>query len=230
MLSKLKNVWVHSPVYKFYERHFNNQLRKKLTNENFTILCTNCIGGTICHRLGQRFNSPTVNLSIDDTHQFCCFLANLDFYLNSEFEEAGFNQNGQPCGILKGDRLATASENLPDIFVEFVHYKTFEEGVQKWNERKERINKDNIYVIMYDCENGYNVDGYAKEEDLKLLEAFPCNNKVLLTRNPDCKKPYAHYIEPNGNSRFQRKYFDFDIFGIRAYEKKFDYVAFLNKK
>lgn len=37
-------------------------MRIRLKNREFTILCSNCIGGIIYHRLGLQFRSPTVNL------------------------------------------------------------------------------------------------------------------------------------------------------------------------
>ena len=43
---------------KFYER----TLRTKLKNKDFSIICSNCIGGIIYNRLGQKFLSPTINL------------------------------------------------------------------------------------------------------------------------------------------------------------------------
>lgn len=43
-------------------RKFTKSQRKRLKNDNFTIISSNCIGGLIYHRLGKEFNSPTINL------------------------------------------------------------------------------------------------------------------------------------------------------------------------
>ena len=47
---------------RLFNRCYELHMRKRLKNQDFTILCSNCIGGTIYHRLGLQFRSPTVNL------------------------------------------------------------------------------------------------------------------------------------------------------------------------
>lgn len=227
MLSTLKNIYKNSFVYKMIEKSINNKYRKRLENSNFTILCPNCIGGVIYNRLGQRFDSPTVNLTIN-TSDFCNFLEHFDYYISQPMVDSGFNAHDIPFGTIKG------YENIPDIDINFIHYKTFEEGYKKWNERKTRINKENMYVIMYDIDNlnkdDYSKVGFASEDDLKKFENFKCKNKVLLTRNPNNRKPYAHYIEPNYNGPYPLVYLTRNILGLNVFESKWDFVEFLNKK
>lgn len=46
-------------------RHFKDiKDRRRLSNKNFTILSTNCIGGVMYHNLNLKFLSPTINLWI----------------------------------------------------------------------------------------------------------------------------------------------------------------------
>lgn len=40
----------------------NRKNRKRLNNEKFSIISSNCVGGVISHELGKQFNSPAVNL------------------------------------------------------------------------------------------------------------------------------------------------------------------------
>jgi uncharacterized protein (DUF1919 family) len=115
-----------------------------------------------------------------------------------------------------------------------VHYKTFEKAREKWNERKTRIIKDNLYVIVCDINDIYECDcdkaGYISDEDLKLFENFECNNKIMLTRDKNRKQSYAHYIEPLYNKPYPLTYMNRNIMGINGFEKHFDFVSFLNKK
>ena len=219
-----KNSFFLKIVNSFINKHF----RKKLTNTNFTILCPNCIGGVIYNRLGERFNSPTINMSIN-TSDFCCFLENLDYYLSKDLIDGGLNSDSIPVGIITGD-----GNNIPDIEINFVHYKSFEKGRESWNKRKTRVNKDNMYVIMYDIDNLNESDftkvGYAGEADLKKFEDFKCNNKLLLTRNKNIKKDYAHYIKPDFNGPYPLVYLTRNIIGLNVFEREFDFVSFLNKK
>lgn len=227
MLKKIKNLWKNSFIFKFIDNRISNHFRKKLTNDHFTILCPNCIGGVICHRLGKQFLSPTVNLTIN-SDDFCSFLENMEYYLSKEPINGGYNKYNIPMGIIKG------TDVIPDITLHFTHYKTFEHGAQKWNERKARINRDNLYVIMYDLNDLLGEDHrnaeYLSEENICKLEAFKCNNKVLFTRNPDNKKPYAFYIKPNYSKPYPNVYLNKNIIGMDKFETKFDFVDFLNTK
>lgn len=227
MISKLKKFWKNSFVFKGIKKHIDKSFQKRLTNSDFTILCPNCIGGVICNRLGQRFNSPTVNLSMT-TGDFCSFLENLDYYLSQDPVITEPREDGVPRGKICGN------EACPDIILDFIHYKTFEAGRQKWNERKTRIVKDNMYVIAYDIDNMHAEDpkdaGYISDEVFAKFEAFPCNNKILLTRNPSCTRAHSFYIEPHYNEPYPLVYLNSNIFGMQGYEGKFDFVDFLNQK
>lgn len=157
MKKELINLWKNSFVIKAITALDNKKFRKKLKNHNFTIICSNCIGGVIYNRLGERFNSPTLNIAIVQK-EFCDFINYFDYYLSIEMTDGGLRNDGVPLGILKGDESL-----IPDITVELVHYRSFEEGKNKWDERKKRVNKDNLYIIMFDTEG-------VTYEDLKKLK------------------------------------------------------------
>lgn len=230
MLRRLINWWKNSKIFKTIYDIENRHFRKKLNNTDFTLLTPNCMGGLIYHRLGKRFDSPTIDLSID-TDDFCSFLDNFEYYLSKDITEYTKNNESTdaPIGVIKGN-----SNEIPDIRIKFVHYKTFEQARDKWNLRKTRINSDNLYVIMCDIDNinEENCDkaGYISEENLKKFESFKCNNKALLTRNPNNTKEYAYYIKPQYNKKYPLVYMNRDVFGLNRFEKKFDFVSFLNKK
>lgn len=63
---------------------------------------------------------------------------------------------------------------LADIEIRFNHYKTFEEAVEKWEERKRRINWDNLYVMAIDGDN-------CSEESLQRFDALPYKHKVQVS-------------------------------------------------
>ena len=226
-MTKIKKIYKNSILFKKIDGIENKHFQKNLTNHEFTILCPNCIGGLIYHRLGERFDSPTIDLSIN-TDEYCSLISNLDFYLSKEVIDSGFNTDGIPTGVIEGDGYNR------DIHIVFTHYKTFEEAKEKWNRRKKRIHKDNLYVIAYDIGDMFEEDhtkcGYISDESLKQFESIQCNNKVLLTRNPYCKSKYAYYIEPNYNGPFPLVYLNRTITGLMEYENKFDFVSFINTK
>ena len=57
-----KNIW-RCPLKK--------RLRKRLSNRNFVLISSNCVGGCLLHDLGEEFCTPTINLDIPEFISFC---------------------------------------------------------------------------------------------------------------------------------------------------------------
>lgn len=57
LTTKLKAWWPHSRLFHKIDERISKRFRKRLTNDQFTILSSNCIGGVIYHRLGKQFLS-----------------------------------------------------------------------------------------------------------------------------------------------------------------------------
>lgn len=104
----------------------------------------------------------------------------------------------------------------------FNHAKSIEEAETQWNNRKVRINKDNLYVILY------NLDGVT-EEQLRLLDDYPCKNKVVFTQWELPDIAWSKYIKKPRFGQYPDSYLGRNIFGVRHYERKWDFVEFLNK-
>lgn len=227
MINKLKKFWKNSFIFKQIDKAENKYYQKKLTNTDFTILCPNCIGGLIYHRLGEKFNSPTIDLTIN-SDDFCNFIDDIDYYTSKNVEYFSTREDGVPIGIIGGN------ETHSDVKIYFTHYRDFKAAADKWNQRKSRIKKENTYVVMYDIgdfnQEDYNKAGYLSKESLEKFENFKCNNKVLFTRNPNHPGKYAHYIEPHYNGPYPLVYLNRNIIGLMQYEKEFDFVEFINKK
>lgn len=225
-MSKLKNWYQYSGPYDKIDAAVSKHFRKKLNNKDFTIICPNCIGGQIYHRFGLRFDSPTINLSIN-TPDFTNFLRFFEYYLEQDMDETEPRNDGKPRAILKGN-----GNDIPDLIITFVHYDNFEAGRAKWYERRSRIDRSNMYLIMFDIQDLYETDydkaGFLTDEQLKVFEEFPCKNRVLFTRNPQCKSKFAYYIKPNYREALPIVYFAKDPFGRRTYEKHFNVAKFLN--
>lgn len=158
--------------------------------------------------MGLRYLTPTVNLSMD-MDDFVKLAGNLRWYLEQEFTELE-PENGYPEGL------------LGDIRIHFVHYRTFEEGVQKWKERKQRINWDNLFIVGTEKDS-------CTYETLKRFEKLPWKNKVVFTHVEYPEFSSACYIRG-----FEEK----EELGVLTFPKKqllkrrflddFDYISFLN--
>lgn len=180
--------------------------RKKLKNDDFTILCSHCMGGIIYHILNIKFLSPTINLRID-SKDFIKFLNHINYYLSLPLEFYDEYETPYPLG------------KLGDITIHFNHYHTGEEALCKWNDRKMRINWNNIFVITND------LDGVT-EEDILSLNNFPCRNKIVFTHQHYKDIPYTFYV---GNEEKLKSILKKSkITGMYDFEKWFDYTAFLN--
>ena len=182
-------------------------LRRKLKNKDFTIICSNCIGGIIYNRLGLQFRSPTINMWM---HQRDCIrlMKDLREYMNADLE---FIESKYSYPVAK----------LKDITLYFNHCDTEEEARNDWNRRKQRINYDNLYLIIFDRED-------IDTDDLESLKDIPCRNIAVLSDKTRPDIPYVITIQPR-NRPLGEQFLDKDTFGIRTFEKYFDYVAWLNK-
>ena len=185
--------------------------RQKLKNRNATIISSNCNGEFIYYDMRLRFLSPTINLSFD-MNDYVKMLENLRWYME------------QPVLPYKDDRFDFPCGMLGDIEVRFNHYKTFEEAVKKWNERKKRINWDNLVILGIDGDN-------CTYESIKRFDALPYKKKVIFTHKPYPEIQSSYYIkgfENNPGGIGVLIYFK-KQFLVRRYLDDFDYVSFLNR-
>ncbi len=187
---------------------YNRRRKKRLKNKNFTILASNCNGSFMYYDMGLRYLTPTVNLAIS-MDDFVKMAAKLKHYMEQDMVEVK-GESGCPVGL------------LGDIRVNFVHYDTFEEGRKKWEERKKRINWENLFIV------GTEKDG-CSYETLQRFDSLPYKNKVVFTHVEYPEFPSAYYIrgfedkEELGVLTFYKK-----RFWKRRYLDDFDYVNFLN--
>lgn len=153
-------------------------VKKKVDFSEISLISQNCIGGIIYHDANQRFLSPTVNLYILPK-DFIKFVNNLDYYLsltpNVEMGKA------YPIGT------------LGDIKINFMHYSSPQEAIEKWEERKQRINFNKIFVIMVER------DGFDDEDFNDFLKIkYP---KILFTRNEKYISDNSVYLKKFKNEK-----------------------------
>ena len=187
---KISNRVLESRSHKFY-------------NKDLTLLCNNCIGGTILHDLKQRFNTPTVNLFIH-APDYIAFLERLEYYLNKEITFSFLSKYDSevrpyPVGTIE------------DIEIHFVHYHDFEHAREKWEARAKRINFDKIFVIGSD-------KGHCTPEIITRFLQLPYKNKIFFSskKHPAPEvlffKEYSNEVEvPEPSNQDYAWYFHFDV-------------------
>lgn len=188
--------------------------RWRLNNKNFTILAPTCIAGVIYHELGEQFLSPTINLWMYDK-DFLKFVHNLDEYLSYDLK---FVSGIDP----------TPTAYCGDILIHFNHYKTEEDANSKWEERKARINRDNLFIIMADQPDG----GVITHEDMLSLKDVNCKGKVVFTVKDYDDMDYLVHLPKDPVKDCVNMYM-FDkspILGRYRWERVWDYVRWLNRE
>lgn len=185
----------------------NKYERSKLKNTDFTIFSQNCIGGIMYHDLGIQFQSPTVNM-LFTPKDFIKFMKNIRFYLEQEIVFIQTDKS-YPVGKLGGE-----------ILIGFLHYHSEEEVISAWNKRKERINWDNIFIII--CDDGLTT------EDMEEFDNLPYKNKILFLSKPNNKIKCGIYCKEFPDQTDARLLNFSNPFGKRYYQKYINYVKWLN--
>ena len=211
------------------EKKSNNEkaiakFRKRNKNQDFTLIARDCIGGVLYHQLGLRFLSPTINLFFvpDDFNRFCL---HLEDYINGELTECLDHGESYPVGELTP---RDESSSLLPVKIHFMHYETYEEAAAKWNQRKERINWNNLFVISSFCYPGETeaftpklVEDWNKIPYKKMLfvdREYGFDGEVVMEKPQDCEEYAWLLYAPEESMPFKRVF------------NQFDFIRFLNKK
>ena len=207
LFQKIRDKTIYE-LSRIINKRYENKMRIKLKNDNFSIICSNCIGGTIYHRLGKQFLSPTINLWMNQK-DFLKMALDLRSYMSKELV------------FIKGEYDYPIAL-LGDVKVYFNHSKTEEEARHSWERRKTRINYDNLFIIMYDR------DGLT-DEDFDVLSKIKCKNRIVLSTEENDNYPFIKKLKSHPEKVNGPQCLDKDKFGIRTFEKQWDFVDWLNK-
>lgn len=150
--------------YNWRRRVLSRIVKKKLDLSDVSIISMNCIGGILYHDCESKFLTPTIDLFFEPG-DFIKFVNNLEIYL------------AETPRVIMGSRFPIGV--LGDIKLYFMHYDTPEEAFQKWEERKQRIIKDRIFVIMAE-RNGFSKQDFENFKKIK----YP---KFLFTKTREYK-------------------------------------------
>lgn len=184
--------------------------RALLKNKDFTLVANNCNGGVLSHELGLRFNSQFVNLFVN-TRDYVEYLKNFDYYNSLKLRFEDDSTKGYPVG------------KLDNLTIDFVHYKSNKEAEQKWEERKSRIDKNNMFIIFTEQDD-------CTDEILQDFDRLSFENKVVFTYKKHDNIKSAVFVEkyennPSGVTMF----LDFENrLSIRRNYDCFDFISWFN--
>ena len=142
---------------------FDFGLYQKLRLHTPTIFAMDCMGGLIYHYLELRFMSPMIRLGFH-APDYLRFLRDPRRYFSADLSFAGYDSKSYP-----GLHAPVAA--CEDISILFAHYSSFEEGEKKWNQRKKRVDYNNIVVL----------NNNDNEDMVRQFAALPYDRKVCFT-------------------------------------------------
>ncbi len=164
-----------------------------IKNKDFTIISNNCWAGRTYQYLDMPYLSPTVGLYFF-APDYIKFVSNLKYYLDiplkfikpvesKYFEELEIrNQTDKPIGV------------LDDVEIVFLHYKSQEEALEKWNRRKERVNFDKILYKFARMD-------LCTEKEMQEFDDLPYENKVLINNQLPLKYKCEVYWSGAGDEQ-----------------------------
>lgn len=198
----IANTIIRKPFIKKIRRNFDY-------NKSYSLITSNCIGGEIYNDLGMKFLSPTINLWFDE-RDFLKIAIDPEYYLKKEIVFISDDKYNYPVG------------KIDDIKIYFSHYKTETEALAKWKERCNRIDYNNLYVIMSDLE-------LSDDDFLKFQKVSKCKKKILFTTNPErAKFENVFYIKMYKKNSYVRKYAVNRMNGFRDFEIFWDFTRWLS--
>lgn len=134
-----QNKLIDVQVFSIPNFNFFNYVR--LVESHISIIANNCWGGGIYHLLRMQFQSPFINMFVKDK-DYIKLLKNIRLLCNKKIEFTEWNDSDEL-------KRQFPVYQLDNIRLYFNHYISREEVEFKWYERVERINWNNLFIMMF---------------------------------------------------------------------------------
>lgn len=170
---KLKKFWKKAKEYAFdfcYEikRFF---VKRSIKIRNFTIISNNCWAGRVYQYLDMPYLSPTVGLYFF-APDYIKFVSNLKYYLDTPLEFIKAEDSKYFDELKEKNQLDKPIGVLDDVEIVFLHYKSQEEALEKWNRRKNRVNFDDVFLK-------FSWSNLSENAHLEYFDNFSFRNKFI---------------------------------------------------
>ena len=148
---------------------------RQIKSRDFTIIASNCTGSLPYRFLKLPYATPTISLFFH-APDYVRFVKRLDYYLNQPIKFVPSSKYAEGRA-LQAERDYYPVGWLDDVEIHFLHYNSEEEAVDKWERRKNRINRDNLILTFTDKD-------LCTPELLAEFDALPYPRKIALTSKP----------------------------------------------
>ena len=178
---------------------------KFLKNKNITIISNNCWGGHCYRYFALPYDSPTIGLYIFP-EDYIQLIKDLRKYMAMPLKFIKYTESKYSVNLKEKAQTNVPIGILGDVEMVFLHYKTEEEAIEKWNRRKSRIHWDNIFYKFAEM-NG------CTEKHLQDFDALPYNKFVFTShKRPDLKSAvYYKGFEKEGQIENDTLVFNYGI-------------------
>lgn len=139
---------------------FDFEKYEKLRENTPTIIAPNCWGGITYNTLGLSFKSSIINMFIEPD-DYMKMIGNLEYYMDQELEYVRSQYNSDID-------ITYPVLRCGDILLHFNHYNSVEEAIAKWEQRKKRINWNNLFIMFFD-EFGKKVEDFSRINNKKKI-------------------------------------------------------------
>lgn len=187
-----------------------NLRRKKLKDNNFTIISNNCWGGTVYESYGIKKLSPTVGMFIMP-EDYLKFVADLDYYLKQPLEFIDPDDSKWREILQEKSNWKTyLIGRIGDIELQMLRHHNEDVARRKWESRIKRVNKNRL-IFKFNDQNG------ATREQIERFMELPLEHKLCFVATQECKvnddvifikqpRKYSEGVkasrEPFGKSRY----------------------------
>lgn len=181
-------------------------------NNNFSIICNNCLGGFICQYYNIEYKTPTLGLFML-ARDYIKFLSDIKFYLSKKLEFINIQESMYYKHYKKNEeKINFPIARLHDIEIYFMHYRNSEEVTEKWSRRISKINWNNLIIIMAENET-------CTYEVIKAFDMLPFRKKICFTRN--------EYLDIKSSVYIKEMKEDRSFWSIDVIMKNFDLKQFI---
>jgi uncharacterized protein (DUF1919 family) len=138
-----------------------------------TIISNDCFGGEIYRALNVKYNTPFIGLMLM-APCYISLLKDLKYYLSQDLEFTTVSKYPSINNLLDKRGYFPIARINGDIEIQFLHYESEKDAVEKWEERKKRMDFDNL-LVKFD----YSKD-YANLDLLKEFLALDFKRKLAV--------------------------------------------------
>lgn len=171
-------------------------------DEKISIISNHCWGGFTYHSLKAEFLSPFINMFVLQ-EDYLRLLENFDDYMK---EEVRYYKNEYEPNLQKEYPVGL----LGDIELHFNHYESFEKAKEKWDERKQRINREKLFIEMLteDEETAQRFDKLPFERKAVFVPFETNLQSAISLKKMNVNYTGAFYESVNGLATRQKPFYD----------------------